>query len=312
MRVGSGVILFQLAGFLTSALADFYFAKHNVVRANDNGEEWAARIINDSWNRNEPDLFERMAAARIQIYRQAAEQGNLQAIYWMGESYQQLGYERESLEWFQPLIDRDDGYTLNTISLGYTEYGGYRTDPEQSMYWLRRSAESGYPYSQVHLGLQYSIKGNNDQALMWYQRAAEQDYPEGCVSAARILLDKASDINNDAHWAARNNGSFELSEAGNNRIKKLCSLAESYLNKALSLKYDDVCAVELYSALGKLYETFNPEPNKAAYYYYAAYDMSEFRMTCYLDYFNRIVEKNGLAVYPDDIPRWKEIVFPEN
>lgn len=30
MRVGSGVILFQLAGFLTSALADFYFAKHKV------------------------------------------------------------------------------------------------------------------------------------------------------------------------------------------------------------------------------------------------------------------------------------------
>ena len=31
MRVGSGVILFQLAGFLTSALADFYFAKHRTV-----------------------------------------------------------------------------------------------------------------------------------------------------------------------------------------------------------------------------------------------------------------------------------------
>lgn len=30
MRVGSGVILFQLAGFLTSALADFYFAKHSL------------------------------------------------------------------------------------------------------------------------------------------------------------------------------------------------------------------------------------------------------------------------------------------
>ena len=34
MRVGSGVILFQLAGFLTSALADFYFAKHiDVIKA---------------------------------------------------------------------------------------------------------------------------------------------------------------------------------------------------------------------------------------------------------------------------------------
>ena len=32
MRVGSGVILFQLAGFLTSALADFYFAKHSHAR----------------------------------------------------------------------------------------------------------------------------------------------------------------------------------------------------------------------------------------------------------------------------------------
>ena len=33
MRVGSGVILFQLAGFLTSALADFYFAKHSPTLA---------------------------------------------------------------------------------------------------------------------------------------------------------------------------------------------------------------------------------------------------------------------------------------
>ena len=32
MRVGSGVILFQLAGFLTSALADFYFAKHTYIK----------------------------------------------------------------------------------------------------------------------------------------------------------------------------------------------------------------------------------------------------------------------------------------
>lgn len=35
MRVGSGVILFQLAGFLTSALADFYFAKHNLSTVQD-------------------------------------------------------------------------------------------------------------------------------------------------------------------------------------------------------------------------------------------------------------------------------------
>ena len=36
MRVGSGVILFQLAGFLTSALADFYFAKHSLNDIIDN------------------------------------------------------------------------------------------------------------------------------------------------------------------------------------------------------------------------------------------------------------------------------------
>ena len=35
MRVGSGVILFQLAGFLTSALADFYFAKHIITKDTD-------------------------------------------------------------------------------------------------------------------------------------------------------------------------------------------------------------------------------------------------------------------------------------
>ena len=35
MRVGSGVILFQLAGFLTSALADFYFANHTGIQVAD-------------------------------------------------------------------------------------------------------------------------------------------------------------------------------------------------------------------------------------------------------------------------------------
>ena len=39
MRVGSGVILFQLAGFLTSALADFYFAKHT------QGDRGASQIL---------------------------------------------------------------------------------------------------------------------------------------------------------------------------------------------------------------------------------------------------------------------------
>lgn len=39
MRVGSGVILFQLAGFLTSALADFYFAKHTLIVISVNKSE---------------------------------------------------------------------------------------------------------------------------------------------------------------------------------------------------------------------------------------------------------------------------------
>lgn len=50
MRVGSGVILFQLAGFLTSALADFYFAKHTLRKG---------RVDIDAPDRAEDLVFQR-------------------------------------------------------------------------------------------------------------------------------------------------------------------------------------------------------------------------------------------------------------
>lgn len=53
MRVGSGVILFQLAGFLTSALADFYFAKHTQTSHIKNVAKILENSIDSTINQNQ-------------------------------------------------------------------------------------------------------------------------------------------------------------------------------------------------------------------------------------------------------------------
>lgn len=57
MRVGSGVILFQLAGFLTSALADFYFAKHiSLLRRSSNNLNQYAKRAHETGRIYEADI----------------------------------------------------------------------------------------------------------------------------------------------------------------------------------------------------------------------------------------------------------------
>ncbi len=134
----------------------------DMVRAHDNGEEWAQKFFDDGYDSGNPDFIRRFQEARLQIYKKAAEQGDPNACCMMGKSYMFLGDEAQSFKWFKPLIDREDGYALSIISFGYNEFGGFPPDHDQEMYWLKRSAESGYAPSQVDLGREYKIE-HHDQ-----------------------------------------------------------------------------------------------------------------------------------------------------
>lgn len=52
-----------------------------VVRALDNGEEWARKEINRMDESNDPYLTDKLCRARIEIYSDAAYAGNPEAQY---------------------------------------------------------------------------------------------------------------------------------------------------------------------------------------------------------------------------------------
>ena len=52
-----------------------------MIRARDNGEQWAQDVLDSMFQRNEPDIYDRIAEARRKIYAKDAERGNPKAKY---------------------------------------------------------------------------------------------------------------------------------------------------------------------------------------------------------------------------------------
>lgn len=101
---------------------DHTFVK--VVRALDNGEEWAKKEINQMYQNNNPYLTDKMCRARIEIYSDAAYAGNPEAQYWLGYSLQYYNPE-ESFRLLKNLADKGSIRAMKAIAMCYTEYGGY-------------------------------------------------------------------------------------------------------------------------------------------------------------------------------------------
>ncbi|OJW72862.1 MAG: hypothetical protein BGO68_00470 [Candidatus Amoebophilus sp. 36-38] len=91
-------------------------------------------------------------AKAIELYRKAAEQGNVQAKYYLGETY----------------------YHGKTIGM---HYKGVDADHEEAFKWFSEAANQGHAEAQAKLGLMYNngkiLKQDFVTAAKWYIKAAE-------------------------------------------------------------------------------------------------------------------------------------------
>jgi TPR repeat protein len=86
----------------------------------------------------------------MELFRQAAAKGNLEAQYQIAELY---------------------------------DFGsGVAKNPEEAMKWYRQAAENGYAEAQFEIGVRYAqgrdAKQDYAEALHWLQKAADQTHPE--------------------------------------------------------------------------------------------------------------------------------------
>lgn len=156
----------------------------DLIRALDNGEDWAKKTISQMWNDDTPDLLYRMQKARIVIYKDAALKGDENAQYWYGQSLQGINND-ESKRILMKLAKKGNVKAMEAIALAYSEHGGYENNREESIKWRTKAAEAGDADSQCAVALDFVIKQDYDKAYYWYQKAAQQNSSEGFCGLAK-------------------------------------------------------------------------------------------------------------------------------
>ena len=159
----------------------------NLVRAYDNGEEWAKKALNDLWHANKVGSSD-VDEARIIIHEKAAMQGDKRAQYLYGMSLRHAD-PQQSLKLLLGLAHQGDVEAMKAIAGGYTDYGGYGDNEQQFLYWMMAAANLGDAEAQYRVGLQLGVF--EDKAWEWFVKAAKQGYVAAVLKAAEHLCNKA-------------------------------------------------------------------------------------------------------------------------
>ena len=113
--------------------------------------------------------------------RRAAEQGDADAMYELGESYNYgLGVEEneeQAVEWYRKAAELGHAGAMYGLGGCYYFGKGVEVNEEQAVEWYRKAAELGHADAMYELGECYyygtGVTKNMEQAVKWYRKAAE-------------------------------------------------------------------------------------------------------------------------------------------
>lgn len=292
-----------------------------LIKASDNGEEWAQREygrIFDEYDMD-PDFIERVCRARVNIYRANAERGDKNAILRYAHALAHLGNKSEAYNWYIRLINKGDTDAMLALSEQYNEYGCFGHNPNEEMRWLKSAANGGNAEAQNNLGRECLCESDQYNALLWYELSAKQNNAKGKIGYAGCLKDQLDALDEYSKgWNEVSPGRYdyikktygvlsyqECRSVMNDLYWKIESLYLDGLNHCNS----DAYLSEAFSGLSSLY--LYPRGVCAPSYYLAAY--YEFEESRVLDNnfaYDRcleIIKENNLKVTKSDLQEWDKI-----
>ena len=119
-----------------------------------------------------------------QCFHLAAELGNSEAQYYLGECYYNgrgvTQVDTEAIMWYRKAAEQGHAIAQCNLGLCYEKGNGVKQDYIEAFKWYRKSAEQGYAIAQCNLGLCYyygkKIPQNCDEVFKWYSKSADQGY----------------------------------------------------------------------------------------------------------------------------------------
>ena len=129
----------------------------------------------------------------IDRLRQAAEQGDAEAQYKLGDMYQREPLpeaknqnpftalrlaKEEALKWTRKAADQGHAGAQHNLGHMYRSGWGVPEDDREAVKWFRKAANQGYAIAQTSLGYMYQLgKGvpeDDPEAMKWFRKAANQ------------------------------------------------------------------------------------------------------------------------------------------
>lgn len=188
--------------------------------------------------------------APILMYRRAAELGDPEGMYNLGDTYEYgkgevTKDEEEAIVWYRKAVEAGHGKSAKALGRIYYE----DKDESIAIEWYRKGAELGDSCCMNNLGYAYEYgKGgltkDGAKAIEWYRRSIEFDTTCGCgMFSLGISYEKGENgLRRDEERAVELYR--KAAEAGN--TKAMNSLGYAYLYGQKGLTKDEAKAVEWY------------------------------------------------------------------
>ena len=126
------------------------------------------------------------AAAAVQWFRKAAEQGHARAQEALANAfYNGNGVEKnvtEAVRWWKKAAEQGYAGAQSNLGICYADGEGVEKNPAEAARWYRKAAEQGLADAQFNLGVCYragdGVETNAAEAVRWCRKAAEQGLAE--------------------------------------------------------------------------------------------------------------------------------------
>jgi len=121
----------------------------------------------------------------LDIWRDAAQQGNAEAQYHFGTLYWNgVGVgkdDTEAVQWYRRAADQGYAPARYDLGIAYRDGRGVAKGEADFVQWNRKAAEQGFPPAQHNLGVQYfngtrGVPQDNAEAMKWLRSAADQGW----------------------------------------------------------------------------------------------------------------------------------------
>lgn len=181
----------------------------------------------------------------IQWYKKAADAGDTESVYWVGECYFMLTQYTQAIEWYNKAAEQKNINAQYRLGYCYENAKGTSQNYSEAVKWYAKAAEQGHADAQLRLANCYAsgqgVTQDNVTAVQWYQKAANngnaeaQYYVGDCYSKGIGLKKSPTEAAN-----------YYKKAAAQNHIKAQYKIA-NYYNKGIGVSIDKSAAYNWYS-----------------------------------------------------------------